>query len=120
MQPVADGDSIQHIARITRHRHIRGRDHLIRAHKDAVRSDWSPADPRHADDFAPRLKSKKLHKRLLCDSATDDVDARLHQQANGGGAATGQPFPRKLEGTPVAVSLRNKEVMSPALSLTFP
>src|SRR5262249_31533401 len=85
-----------------------------------MRSNWSPADARHADDFVPGLKSKKPHKRLLRDCTPDDVDARLHQQANGGCTTSGQFFPRKLESTPVAVSLRDEEVMAPALSLTFP
>ena len=48
--------------------------------KIAVRSDLGPPHARHADDFAPRLKSKKLHKRLLRDITPDDVDAGFHQQ----------------------------------------
>jgi hypothetical protein len=48
------------------------------------------------------------------------MDAGFHQRANGGSAGAGQPFPGKLEGTLVAVSLCYMEVMSPALSLTFP
>src|SRR5262249_7652998 len=50
----------------------------------------------------------------------DNVDAGFHQQPDSGRAGPGELFPGKLQGTLFTVSLCNDEVMSPALSLTFP
>ena len=120
MEPVTGRGRIEHIGDVTRLRHARRHDHLIRPHEDPMRSDLGPADARHADDFAPRLEAQKLHKRVLHVITPNDMDAGFHQRANGGCAGPGQLFPGELEGTLVAVSLRDKEVMPPALSLSFP
>src|SRR5262245_9999402 len=75
---------------------------------------------RHADDFALRLEAQKAYKRFLHAIAHNNVNAGLHQQANGGCATPGQQFPREFEVTLAAVSLRDKKMVPPGLPLTFP
>ena len=79
-----------------------------------------PPHARHAYDFATRLKSKKLHKRLLRDITPDDVDAPLHQQPNGRCAGPGQRFPGKLEVALLAVAFCDQKMVPPLLFFSFP
>ena len=85
-----------------------------------MRSDLSPTHSRHADDLLPWLETQELYERLLGNITRNNVDAALHQQPNGGCAVPGQLFPRNLEGTLVAVPLRDEEMMAPILPLGFP
>jgi hypothetical protein len=118
VEPVPDRRRIELID--FAYRHTRRRDHLIRPCEDPMRSKLGPPHARHADDLAPRFEAQKLQKRLLRDITPNKMDAGFHERANGGCAIPGQLFPGKLEGTLVAVSLRDKKVVPPGLPVSFP